>query len=621
MAHPNNSREHIFGLKDYADGLLRRVAELPWHGHLHRGFRESSIVDAIQDVDDVLALSRHRLREYRNSLVPVNLLPPEILSAILVFHALGCSIPVTETSASPMSISTPAVQRRSLTLSHVCRHWRDIALKTTPLWRRTLLSMRPGADGIWLQRSLSAPLNVEISSRGRSASDLWDRVSPHLDRIRTLKINHGTLRTSLASLRRFTTPAPMLESLQLTITEYSRIHSIPLLKLPTLFGGRMPRLKHLDLGYYTILSDNHFENLTYLRFHNQTYRTVAEIEGMFSVLEASPHLEQLSFRRCYFLPPEATEANENPVWFTSSADRPPLRHLRHLDIDQCDIGFVCYTTNQLKVPHDNIVITANYYVGGGHLLSNLTTISNSDANTHSVSLPFITSLSLAFDGDIVRLAATGPATVLWVYFKDRCTDRGYRDTHDVCRDLPRTLTLSALTELKIGGRDKQSDEAWLDIFQQLSSLKRLILVIAHGDNYRPHKWLLKLITSWNSRPGELPCPAPQLSELCIAFYVPHLLVWNLFVDVMQKRAELGYPLDTIRIMLCAPANVAAEYRATFEEWKLKQPELEACAEKVVFEEGKGYLIQGVSEGNMPYMTETQLAEWHPDSYGSRCNGP
>ncbi|KAI0277169.1 hypothetical protein BGY98DRAFT_901925, partial [Russula aff. rugulosa BPL654] len=85
----------------------------------------------------------------RNTLVPISGLPPEILAR--VFHVLVHEEP-------------PFSRRRNLgwiRVTHVCRHWRQVALDDSSLWARISGTQ---ANTKWisemLARAKNAPLDV-----------------------------------------------------------------------------------------------------------------------------------------------------------------------------------------------------------------------------------------------------------------------------------------------------------------------------------------------------------------------------------------------------------------------------------------------------------------------------
>ena len=201
--------------------------------------------------ESVLAL---KLR--RNALSPVSSLPPEVFIAIF---SLLC---IPGTSPSPDG-GTPDSDYHltRLRVSHVCHHWREIALDQPLLWSHVDFFAQRGTAEI-LVRAKSAPLYLEASAS--VSGHRWDDVRFNTFRkelqARVAYICH--LRTCAdpfhlqSTLKGLVSPAPILEYLSLSShTGHTRPHrrsgSRPSLRrcpIPdTLFSGSTPRLSYLEL--------------------------------------------------------------------------------------------------------------------------------------------------------------------------------------------------------------------------------------------------------------------------------------------------------------------------------------------------------------------------------------
>ncbi|KAI0037473.1 hypothetical protein FA95DRAFT_1477439, partial [Auriscalpium vulgare] len=88
-----------------------------------------------------------------NACAPVSRLPPELLCRIFS-DLVGLEVDFApELDGFPSSM--PWVR-----LSHVCRHWRDVALNDPTFWARLQLPLPPRwADAI-ISRSQGAPLSI-----------------------------------------------------------------------------------------------------------------------------------------------------------------------------------------------------------------------------------------------------------------------------------------------------------------------------------------------------------------------------------------------------------------------------------------------------------------------------
>lgn len=83
---------------------------------------------------ETVTLSLSSLHSWRNSLLHVSRLPPEPLTAIFLEYALECD----DTFAG--------VVPDWVTVSHICRTWRQVALNCPALWTRLFFVSRPLMD-------------------------------------------------------------------------------------------------------------------------------------------------------------------------------------------------------------------------------------------------------------------------------------------------------------------------------------------------------------------------------------------------------------------------------------------------------------------------------------------
>lgn len=93
-------------------------------------------------------------RTLQNALQTIRLLPDEVLS-----HIMALSSP-----RSPTYTSNALDVRHPLVLSHVCQHWRTVALATPHIWTHVPLAHLSIAPH-FLRRSQSAPLDLKIQAR------------------------------------------------------------------------------------------------------------------------------------------------------------------------------------------------------------------------------------------------------------------------------------------------------------------------------------------------------------------------------------------------------------------------------------------------------------------------
>ncbi|TFK28097.1 hypothetical protein FA15DRAFT_86578 [Coprinopsis marcescibilis] len=87
---------------------------------------------------------------------PIHVLPPELLSEIFIYALPAERFPSPSPSAAPLS------------LTHVCRHWRQVGLATPTLWSALHLNYRTAVEDVppahlWLSHSGDMPLSLSLS--------------------------------------------------------------------------------------------------------------------------------------------------------------------------------------------------------------------------------------------------------------------------------------------------------------------------------------------------------------------------------------------------------------------------------------------------------------------------
>ncbi|KAI0315968.1 hypothetical protein OF83DRAFT_305724 [Amylostereum chailletii] len=168
---------------------------------------------AQQRIDDEIkaaSLAICALRSRMNELSLTALLPPEMLARIFYFSALvdppkgGYNAPL-----------------RWVTVTHVCRTWRQVALQHSTLWRNIPFSLGRTWTSTFLTRAKSTPVlfQTSVDPPKRRLNDVHeegpfdlDVIVRHLCRTAGLKI-YGTETSLEAATRSLTRPAPRLENL------------------------------------------------------------------------------------------------------------------------------------------------------------------------------------------------------------------------------------------------------------------------------------------------------------------------------------------------------------------------------------------------------------------------
>ena len=175
------------------------------------------------DALEILRLTR----TWKNRLAPINRVPPEVLSLVPNFwdeRTRGCI---------------------SVTLTHVCRAWREIFTSCSSLWT-DFYCEDPGKTRVYLERSRSSPINLWlVRDDGLFLDDPFLQITPHVvGRLKRLVIR--TAEDHLKGITdRLSHPAPLLKDLSICGSADDP-ESNPALD-PTLFDGIFSSLRSLNL--------------------------------------------------------------------------------------------------------------------------------------------------------------------------------------------------------------------------------------------------------------------------------------------------------------------------------------------------------------------------------------
>ncbi|KAI0060703.1 hypothetical protein BV25DRAFT_1789986, partial [Artomyces pyxidatus] len=108
-----------------------------------------------QTLDDEIYAMREALcnaQMRRNAFAPISIIPPEILARIFEFHSFDCP-PASDHNQAP-SLGWIA------SATHVCRHWREVALDHPHLWGRISFAIGPEWTAEMVLRVKTAPISV-----------------------------------------------------------------------------------------------------------------------------------------------------------------------------------------------------------------------------------------------------------------------------------------------------------------------------------------------------------------------------------------------------------------------------------------------------------------------------
>ncbi|KAH9842575.1 uncharacterized protein C8Q71DRAFT_733480 [Rhodofomes roseus] len=256
--------------------------------------------DALRQVQEYVLRANafmKKLRTLRNSSVHINRVPTELLAEIF-WHA-----------TPPSSDRCRDISRLNC-VTHVCRHWRTVALDAARLWRTLQINRPSDFDAYddeppsrieeYLRRSKSYPLDVTIMClRGTRVDDCIEILQSHQHRVRTLHIEaqdpyHDIIRTFLPRVSRMA--APLLEEIRLEVD--------PTLQPHGLFGGHTPSLHSIHLSHVSlplIAESIILRNLQHLILLGQVI-PITEMDTLFDILEHCPDLKTLKLHSHPALP-------------------------------------------------------------------------------------------------------------------------------------------------------------------------------------------------------------------------------------------------------------------------------------------------------------------------------
>jgi len=174
-------------------------------------------------------------RSRRSAVTPISALPPELLVKIFRFYAL---------EVPPWS---GRVQKLGwIGVTHVCRHWRQVALGDSSLWAR-ITGFSPNAKWVSevLVRARNAPLVVDFAIS--PVPEILSELTPHIFRIHELRLRGLSVDRPQGLQEICALEAPALEHFELGVSAPYPV-TFHQLGGTTLFRGRAPKLRTLSLS-------------------------------------------------------------------------------------------------------------------------------------------------------------------------------------------------------------------------------------------------------------------------------------------------------------------------------------------------------------------------------------
>lgn len=451
----------------------------------------------------------------QNALLPVDRMPEEVLLAVW---------------ENLVPLLGPDMGNDMMTLTHVCKRWRDTAIATPSLWTNVYMKNGPIAT-IHLTRSVDKPLSVFIPWSTGTQSVL----PPHIHRLRRIHVvsPHTLSMTQLAIT--LNAPAPILEELLIECSTQIELGFFPISSPPHIFLTNTPSLKVLRLTRI-------FNSVT-VGFLVPTVREL-KLDGVKSgavncamllrVLQRASCLERLTLFNCSFADETGTDMLE-PVslpslvrlhvsYMSSNTFTFLLRHL----LLPCTVE-VDYGANMLRDIHHPFALTGN---DPGNPVPTIRRLAF-NISSHSTDPTLLNCSIIGFAEEVPRRSPHGSLQVSLLS----------------CRpvDIPTLTRICPLDSLKFGSiidstNPPQPEDGpwWNDVLVATNAMRVLsIHPISHGAMFFH-------VVDALSRQGDLPVLCPSLEVLAIVLgTLSGPEYWDAIGRLTSARKARGVPLQRL----------------------------------------------------------------------------
>ncbi|KAI0315927.1 hypothetical protein OF83DRAFT_1129646, partial [Amylostereum chailletii] len=278
--------------------------------------------DAVNIELAALNTAASHVRFRRNSLLPICRVPPEILTAIFQVYISDCRFQDEEILSQGSRSPTPPLPGCDIvwifSITHVCRHWRHVALECPGLWR--VVNFNHG-QSLWKEmanRAQGTPLVLDTWEPVRSGLD-WtlhplDReclltqiseseiIPSHIHHTETLVLSGCP--TGMSELvPSITNPAPILETLSIAaVGGHSAPNDTRDMFPEDFLASKAPKLcKVVLMGCRWLWNSPLLKTLTHLEMCPNRHDPFAHTGSLMDLLDAlnnTPELETLKLSNC-----------------------------------------------------------------------------------------------------------------------------------------------------------------------------------------------------------------------------------------------------------------------------------------------------------------------------------
>ena len=274
---------------------------------------------------------------------PALRLLPEILAVVFSLHADANPTNPDRNGSIPEGMTPTQFRLGWITITHVCSHWRQVALDHSTLWTRHRFNIGLEWTSEMLRRARGAPLSLIFSEERvpfpPSEDDAANVIPQLLHRVSSLTIEEGAC--TGAVLDALTLPAPLMVSLTISSSRFAVLPQ-------SLFAGIVPSLHHLFLSNalptWTSVALTCLKSLSITIDRHTDSSNIPSYADLFSALQEMHNLESLLLMGCIPL-------GSFPCHLEEKVKLPNLRHL----LLSCHVQGFRQVLEHLDFPPETIV--------------------------------------------------------------------------------------------------------------------------------------------------------------------------------------------------------------------------------------------------------------------------
>ncbi|GJJ13466.1 hypothetical protein Clacol_007720 [Clathrus columnatus] len=332
--------------------------------------KKSILLGQLEKLDVELNALQNQRAKLESRIAAIWTLPNEILAYIFELgaseqEAAGEHI---EASKNDDDSNDTGIQDIQILVSHVSRHFRNVALNTPVLWSSIhVLDLKPPRlDYIstCLQRSGSLPVSISLDCEDDDSEykatelpttpveDAMGRIKPNMYRLKRFMARFRSFDALHRVMLYLDQPAPQLEALELSEVDFERTFDAETLFSPgylseplTLFQGNIPKLTSVMLdGVHVSWSQCNFKNLVVLCLGYHTADVRPTYEEFRTIIQNSPSLRELSLQG-------SSPIFSEDVSMSSLYEPFPLESLEELRVSDVSSDYASLLISLLRAPN------------------------------------------------------------------------------------------------------------------------------------------------------------------------------------------------------------------------------------------------------------------------------